>query len=101
MESITVSGILENDCEVVKDKKGFDQIRFIVICDDTDFYGKQRRTIYRCLCYNTNFKNLKQGDLVFLTGKFTVSQHWDKEQKKHVIDFDVFVTQMANGLIIR
>ena len=89
METITLSGKVTGICEYRKDKNGNNYIRFKVCC-----VGKDNITHYRCFCYDTSFKDLKNGDIVFLFGDLVMSI---KEDGEPAIICDVYVKNISRG----
>ena len=91
MLTVTLSGVLEDDCVIKTDKNEHKYIRFRVICDEPDFKGKPSVTIVRCYCYNMKYSDLKKNDIVFLSGSFKFTQYGGK------IEADVYVKDIAMG----
>ena len=87
-----MSGILQEDCEQKTDKKGHNYIRFKVACHGIDPTGNTRLNTYKCYTYNTQFSNLKKGDLVFITGTLNIYLY------KGVINLDVYVQHLTPGI---
>ena len=73
MQFITLSGKVYGTCELKKDINGNDYIRFKLCCTGKDYGGKVKYTIYRCFCYDVTFRNLKNGDKVFLAGDIAMN----------------------------
>ena len=91
MQTITIAGHLAEDCELKSDKKGHKYLRFRVCCEDSDMAGKMVTTVYRCYTYNLAFKDLKAGDLVFLTGSLVLGIYNNK------VALDVKVQNISKG----
>lgn len=96
MEIITISGRLFGDCEGRKDKRGNPYIRFKVRCDRKLQTGETVSNYYRCYSYNTEYADLKDGDIVFLSGDMEVNTHRDKEGKVWT-NIDIYVRNISRG----
>lgn len=96
MEIITLSGKVSGVCEYRKDKNGNYYIRFKVCCTGKDYSGGVKYTFYRCFCYDTSFKDLQNGDTVFLSGDLNTSLRTD-EAGKSWINSDVYVKNITKG----
>ena len=95
MEIITLSGKVTGICEYRKDINGNYYIRFKVCCVGKDYNGGVKYTFYRCFCYDTNFKDLQNGDTVFLSGDLVMSIKEDDGAP--AIKCDVYVKSISRG----
>ncbi len=98
MEIITLSGTVSENCEVREDKKGNPFVTFRVYCSHTGRDGTVKYSYYRCYTYNMLFSDLKQGDLVFLSGDLEINFNIDKNGKVW-LNNDVFVKQITKGIV--
>ena len=92
MEIITLSGKVTGICEYRKDKNGNHYIRFKVCCVGKDYNGGVKYTFYRCFCYDTSFKDLQNGDTVFLSGDLVMNINGEP-----AIICDVYVKNISRG----
>ena len=74
MQIISIIGCLAEDCQLRKDRRGVEYIRFKVICLDKNLSGKEVATIYRCFTYNLQFSNLREGEGVFVSGQYCAGE---------------------------
>lgn len=101
MQQITISGTLSNDIERCKDKNGNSYIRFKVACGDTDINGRVQFTHYHCTCYVSGFEDLKKGDQVFVTGKFSAKITNSAKDGTPYLNLNVMVYQVSGGYKIQ
>lgn len=91
-----ISGTLSGDAERCVDKNSRPYIRFTVTCGDADINNRTVYTHYQCTCYMTGYENMKKGDQVFLTGRFSAKQRTDDKGKTYM-NLNVMVYQITGG----
>lgn len=96
MQQIIISGTLLGDAGLFTDKAGKNYVRFVVTCGSTDVYGRTIYSHYRCTCYMSQYSKMKNGDQVFVTGRFSPSISTDEKGKPYM-NLDVMVTQITGG----
>ena len=97
MQQITISGTLLGNAAVFRDKNDRPFIRFTVTCGATDIHGRTIFNHYRCTCYVvTGYEKMKNGDQVFVIGKFLPSLYVN-EKGKTEMNLDVLVTHITGG----
>lgn len=90
MEIITLSGKITGNVARKIDKNGNHYIRFKVYCAGKEYNGQTNYTCYRCFTYDISFKDLKDGDTVFLCGEHSFNIKSD-ENGKVWVNVDVFI----------
>lgn len=95
MEVITISGKLIGDCEKRNDKRGNPYIRFKVKCEKKFPNGETCSNYYRCYCYNTEYADLKDGDIVFLNGDLELTTRRDSNGNVWT-NVDIFVRNICS-----
>lgn len=96
MEIITLSGKITGNVERKIDKNGNHYIRFKVYCAGREYNGQTKYTCYRCFTYDTSFRDLKDGDTVFLSGDLTSHIKYD-EGGKAWVNNDVFIKNITKA----
>lgn len=96
MEIITLSGKVYGSCEKKIDRNGNHYLRFMVFCAGKEYNGKTRYTSYRCFTYDTSLDDLKEGDIVFLTGDLSSSIKLD-DKGKPWLNNDVFIKNITKA----
>lgn len=96
MQQITISGTLLEDAVVCTDKNQHTYTRFKVTCGEYDVLNRLQYTIYYCTCYLPNLNNLKKGDQVFVTGKFSAKIITGDDGKPY-LRLNVMVLQASGG----
>lgn len=96
MQQVTISGTLYRDAEKCIDRNGRKYIRFVVTCGSDEPGGRTEFTHYQCTCYMTGFENMKKGDQVFVTGKFSARTRVDDKGKTYM-NLNVMVHQINGG----
>lgn len=97
MQQITISGTLLEDAVVCTDKNQRSFTRFIVSCGEEDQNGRMQFTHYNCTCYLPICNNLKKGDLVLISGKFSAKCVPDENGGMPKLRLNVMVYQLSGG----
>ncbi len=96
MEQITISGVLDNDSEKCIDANNRPYCRFVASCPYEDKFGRTRYRHYNCICYVSGYDNLKKGDQIFLSGKFSAALLLDEKGKPYM-ELNIMVYQASDG----
>ena len=97
MQSITISGTLLSDAMKCMDRNGRSFTRFTVTCGSEGVNGTIVYTHYRCTCFMSGLESLREGDQVFLSGRFTPSVSIDNEGNDIITELRIFVYQLSVG----